>query len=133
MCKVNTVEALKSFFVNYTNFSSRACRSEFWNVQLMLTIFFWVVLTIDAAILGESFWEYSMERTGTLEIIYWLVTAIPQISLMVRRLRDSGKSGWWVLLVLTGVGIILLLIWAIRKSEEGVNAYGENPLDSLKV
>jgi uncharacterized membrane protein YhaH (DUF805 family) len=57
-------------------------------------------------------------------------TFIPLISLSVRRLHDIGKSGWWYLLIFIPVlGSLLLLFWAAKKSEDGENRFGSNPLE----
>ena len=56
---------------------------------------------------------------------------IPGLALAVRRLHDVGRSGWWILIAFTIIGIIFpLLYWAIQRGTEGTNKYGPDPLMS---
>jgi len=52
---------------------------------------------------------------------------IPGIAVGVRRLHDVGRSGWWMLIALTGIGAFVLLYWFVKDSEPGNNEYGPNP------
>jgi hypothetical protein len=45
----------------------------------------------------------------------------------VRRLHDVGRSGWWILIAFTGIGVFVLLYWLIRASDAGANTFGEGP------
>jgi len=56
-----------------------------------------------------------------------VVFFIPSITVATRRLHDIGKSGWWQLLVFTGVGILVLIYWFALNGHAGANAYGPNP------
>ena len=62
-------------------------------------------------------------QLGTTGEIFLLLTIIPQLSIIVRRLHDVGKSGWWFLLTFTIIGLIPLLIWwctmVIQKNKYG--------------
>ena len=68
----------------------------------------------------------SQSGHGVISFIYSLVVFIPSLAVGSRRLHDIGKSGWWQLLILTIVGIILLIIWYAIDSKED-NIYGKNP------
>lgn len=57
-----------------------------------------------------------------------LATFIPGISIGFRRLHDIDRTAWWVLLVLTGIGVFVLLYWAIVKGTDGPNRFGPDPL-----
>jgi uncharacterized membrane protein YhaH (DUF805 family) len=115
----------------YADFSGRASRPEFWWFVLALTVAY-VVLTIVESILGINHMVGGVY--GPLVVLLWLATLVPQISVGVRRLHDTDRSGWWLLLPLlpyllafilggrallsgsmTGIGIagIFLLIGAI--------------------
>jgi uncharacterized membrane protein YhaH (DUF805 family) len=62
---------------------------------------------------------------GVLGLIYSLAVLIPGLAVGVRRLHDTGKSGWWLLLVLIPiVGIIVLIVFWATDGEPGVNEYG---------
>lgn len=53
---------------------------------------------------------------------------IPSIAVYIRRLHDVNRSGWWVFIALTIVGIIPLIIWVCSKGTDGPNDYGDDPL-----
>ena len=104
--------AIKKGFLNYFNFSGRSSRSEFWYFFLFVIIFSSITTFIDTFILG-----YHSEELGTTGKILFLLTIIPQLSIIVRRLHDVGKSGWWFLLSFTIIGLIPLLIWYCSMSD----------------
>lgn len=134
---MNAFAAVVTFFVKYTQFRGRACRSEFWNVFLIYNLFWLVALAIDAAVIGmdigpylEYVWEMQGDVLGNVEFVYGLVTLVPMVSLHVRRLHDIGKSGWWLLLSLSIVGLVPILVWAAKRGQQGANVYGADPLDA---
>ena len=96
----------------YADFTGRARRQEYW---MFILIYF--VINIVLAVLG-------------LEIISGLVglaLLIPSISVAARRLRDTGRSGWWQLIVLIPViGFIVLIVFLAPDSHDA-NDYGVNP------
>ncbi|MBC2260447.1 DUF805 domain-containing protein [Listeria sp. FSL L7-0091] len=133
------LEAYKSFWKNYVNFSGRAPRSAYWFVVLWNTIIF-AVLYFLALIFGISiFMESALGGTGiassggalfmmVLVWLYLLAILLPTISLMVRRLHDAGKSGLFVLFnLIPFVGGIIMLVFMCLESD-GPNQYGD--LDS---
>ena len=100
----------------YADFEGRARRKEYWMFILMYLIFA-VVLTVIDQMLGMNF----------LGLIYSLALLLPSISIGVRRLHDTGRSGWWLLLGLIPlIGSIVLIVFFVQDSHEN-NAYGENP------
>ena len=68
--------------------------------------------------------EASPTQLLTLSNAYSLVTLIPSISVGVRRLHDIDKSGWWFLITLTVIGILLIIYWACLAGDEDENRYG---------
>ena len=56
-------------------------------------------------------------------IAFYLLTLVPSISVSVRRLHDINRTGWWLLISLTIVGIIPLLYWSIKPSDEDANRF----------
>ena len=68
-----------------------------------------------------------MELNNVLILIYVLAILIPSYAVTVRRLHDTGKSGWWLLLMFVPFGNIILLIFCLIDSTPGPNQYGENP------
>ncbi len=54
---------------------------------------------------------------------FYLLTLVPSISVSVRRLHDINRTGWWLLISLTIIGIIPLLYWSIKPGDEGANRF----------
>ena len=82
---------------------------------------------LDASIAGVPWLEYDV-LYGPLSIILSIVTFMPSIAVSIRRLHDLNKSGWWLLLALTIIGIIPLFIWIVSKGTQGKNRFGDYPL-----
>ena len=103
---------------NFLVFSGRARRKEYWMFTL---INFLITIGIGMA-------ESMIGLPGTLSSFYALVILIPSIAVGVRRLHDTGRSAWWLLIVLLPlVGAIVLLVFMVLDSEPGSNDYGANP------
>jgi uncharacterized membrane protein YhaH (DUF805 family) len=64
-----------------------------------------------------------------LQLSFSVAVILPSICLDVRRLHDTGRSGWWCLLSFTIIGIIPLTIWYCQPGQPGANKYGRNPLE----
>ncbi|MER7518447.1 DUF805 domain-containing protein [Streptomyces sp. NPDC126499] len=104
-------------FKKYAVFSGRARRKEFWMFQLFNIIVSIVLSIIDQA-LGIQL----------LSLIYVLAVLIPSLALSVRRLHDTGRSGWWILIGLIPlVGFIILLVFYCSEGDQAQNAHGPNP------
>jgi uncharacterized membrane protein YhaH (DUF805 family) len=113
-------QAVKSCFAKYATFPGRAARSEFWYWQLFLTVAGVAVAIVDA-VLGL--------HSKPLGLIFYLVTLAPTLAVGARRLHDTGRSAWWLLLWLVPlIGWIVLLVWACTKGSNGYNGYGPDPL-----
>ena len=114
------VTALKSYAV----FSGRSRRSEYWYFGLFYLIFYVAAAVVDVMI-------GSFERTsgiGVCTAIVALALLIPSISVTVRRLHDTGRSGWWLLIgFIPLVGWIILLVFMCQDGEPGANRFGANP------
>jgi uncharacterized membrane protein YhaH (DUF805 family) len=120
--KVGFIKAIALFFINYANFSGRASRSEYW----------WVVLFEVLAIiplLPSSLYSYSLYYFSHIisyrEVMYILALLIPNISLVVRRLHDIGKSGLWCLMGLIPIGGPIFLLIQFLKGSDGNNRWSE--------
>ena len=114
--------AINKAFNKYFDFGGRSNRSEFWYFFLFILIGNTITHIIDTYIIG-----YHEEEMGIVSGIFWLVTAIPQLSITFRRLHDVGKSGLWFLLSFTIIGFIPLIIWWCTMSEPKKNRYGNIP------
>ena len=119
---MNIQTAVKTCFSKYATFSGRASRSEYWFFYLFTIIASIVTWVIDTMLLG-----YSAEDTGAISLIFQIIIILPSIAVGARRLHDIGKSGWWQLLILTIIGIILLIVWFATIGSSKKNKYG-NPI-----
>jgi len=114
------IEVLKKYAV----FTGRARRKEYWFYFLINFLIITALLLVDN-LLGTLDNEAGM---GLLSGIYALAVLIPGLAVAVRRLHDSGRKGWWVLLALIPIiGPIILIFFLIQDSTPGDNTYGPNP------
>lgn len=97
---------------NYVQFSGRARRTEYWVFSLISFI-----ITIALSLLNEN-----------LATLYTLAVLLPSLAVLVRRLHDTNRSGWWLLIALIPViGGIVLIVFAAQNGHPGANQYGETP------
>jgi uncharacterized membrane protein YhaH (DUF805 family) len=121
---MNFGEAIKSGFGNYATFRGRAPRSEYWYWTL-----FSVLVTLGASILDGGLFPYS--ASGVLESLTTLVLFLPSLAVAVRRLHDLDRTGWWILIGFTVIGLIVLIIWDCLRGTPGANRYGADPLGGV--
>ncbi|WP_392558925.1 DUF805 domain-containing protein [Orbus mooreae] len=117
---------LKCIKDNYANFNGRARRQEYWMFTLFNVIFI-IAILILAGILS-SISETLGSIMGFVYFIYVLAVFIPNLAVTVRRLHDTGKSGWWILICLIPFGGIVLLVFMCMESMPMDNQYGLNPI-----
>lgn len=98
---IGFVPAVKRFFLKYATFSGRASKGEFWWVML-----FFVLVNIAMAIV---FSPLPATITTAIGIVWQLATIVPFVAVAVRRLHDTNKSGWWVLL--PGIPYVIVTVW----------------------
>lgn len=111
-------------FKKYADFSGRARRKEFWMFFLFYFIFAFVLSIID----GLIGWGFGEGTFGPLYLIFALATLLPYLAVTVRRLHDTGRSGWWYFIMLIPiVGPIWLIVLLATDGEPGENQYGPNP------
>lgn len=109
---------------NFTDFQTRARRKEYW-MFVLINFLIVTALSILEALIGLP---------TVISSLYSLFVLIPGLAVAVRRLHDTNKSGWWVLIVLIPViGWIILLIFAVQDSEAGANKFGPNPKEQPGV
>ena len=121
--------AIKSFWSNYATFKRRARRSEYWFIQLFLVLTNLAVAAIDLVLMNGDVDRFVANGGGGIVGLVWiLVTIVPALAVLVRRLHDTGKSGWWILIGLVPfVGTIVLFVFSVLDSDAGANRYGESP------
>ena len=122
------MDAVKNAIMNnYANFSGRASRSEYWWFAL-----FGFVVNFSANIIDAILGIEIVSGYGPLTSIAILALLLPNISLLVRRLHDTGRSGWMYLIgLIPCVGLIILLVFLVQDGEPHPNAYGEVPTNIL--
>ncbi|MFJ7589663.1 DUF805 domain-containing protein [Streptomyces sp. NPDC097617] len=102
----------------YSVFSGRARRQEYWMFFLFNVAAIIVVAILDA-VLGTSPWLYAL---------YFLGTFLPNLAVTVRRLHDSGKSGWWIFIgAVPVVGLIWIIVLLATAGQPQPNEYGQDP------
>ena len=111
----NMIDWFVKCLKNYVTFDGRARRKEFWFFMLVSFILGIIVQIIDA-ILGTD-----KILNGVLNLALFL----PSLAVGARRLHDTGRSGWWQLLVLTIIGIIPLIIWWASNTKPENNQWGQ--------
>ena len=108
----------------YAVFSGRARRKEYWFFALFNLIISFVLGFIDGLV-----GTFSLEAgIGLLGGVYALAVLLPGIAVSVRRLHDTGRTGWWLLIALVPlIGAIVLLVFMLLDSKPGSNQYGDTP------
>ena len=114
------LEALKKYVV----FEGRSRRKEYWFFGFFNAIFS-VVLVIADVLFGTS---GGLSGPGFLSGLYTLGVFLPALAVLVRRLHDTNRSGWWVLIsFLPLIGVLVLLFFSLQEGQPGENQYGISP------
>jgi uncharacterized membrane protein YhaH (DUF805 family) len=113
--------AIQRGFEKYVGFSGRATRAEFW----WWALFQWLVSVaagiVDSIIASSA----NMTTFSGLQLLVGIALLLPSLAVGVRRLHDTGRSGWWWLIALVPcAGIIVLIVFWVMESDQGENAYG---------
>lgn len=123
------MKAYSCAFQNYTNFSGRATRAEYWWLQLAVALF--SAPGLVCLLVGALFDSYSFRFvSGILMLIADLATLVfflPLLACTVRRLHDTSRSGWFMMLGLIPIfGHIPLLTMLLLPGQIGENKYGHS-------
>ena len=118
------IESTKNYFLKWDDFSSRISRSEFWWGNLGASITSIIVGFAVGFLSGLAGFPSQLAL-----LPFQIFLLIASTALSVRRLHDINKSGWWLLIYLTIVGILLLFYWACSKGDADENVFGPDPLD----
>lgn len=111
------MEYFKLALQNYANFEGRSRRRDYWMFVLFYMIFYVCAVVVDA-----------VTGLGFIALIYALGLLVPSLSAAARRLHDTGRSGWWQLLMLVPlIGAIILIVFLALDSTPGENKFGPNP------
>ena len=113
------INAYKAAFTRYADFSGRTSVGGFWR---FVAINFVVVVILAALTSVSSIFLI-------LYFVYALAVLIPSLAIAIRRLHDTGKTGWMILLgLIPFVGFIILIVFYVQPSD-GPNEYGTGPED----
>ena len=127
---------LKVMRDNYANFNGRARRKEYW----MFTLFFFLITVViyflfallaffmAGDLINLMNIEWVPVVLGFSIIIYFLIHLVPSIAVTVRRLHDTGKSGWlYLLTIIPYIGSLIIFIFTVIEGDKGDNKYGPDP------
>ena|SRR5690554_3218767 len=122
---------MKYFFIalqKTSDFNGRASRKEYWLFALFYWVFF--LLLVSIGVLIEQHNPQINNDIGIyIGVIYLFLMILPNLSILVRRLHDINKSGWYSLLgAIPYIGLFIIFIFLITKGDESKNKYGNKPL-----
>ena len=127
----NMSVAVRAALSNYDTFKGRASRPEYWWWALSVFIIMLIIGVLDAYFIAPLLgFGVGDENFGQpLSVIASLAILIPNIAIGVRRLHDTGRTGWWLLIGLVPVvGFLVLLYFFVQPSDEGANQHGSKPV-----
>lgn len=110
----------------YFDFGGRSCRLEFWSMLALIVLFPLTVIAILLA-MGAEIDDPVHSAGTTLIFLFGMGSFIPFWALTVRRLHDTGRSGWWFLWVLFPYGFLVVLYWSLLDGMAVENKYGRDP------
>lgn len=128
-------ESIRTCLSKFVTWQGRATRSEYWYFVLFCALCLFAAAVVDN-VLGTTFkianpisGEMQSSGYGYVYSLVGLGTFLPSLAALVRRLHDTGRSGWWYWIALIPlVGGILLLVWMCSRGTTGSNAYGADEL-----
>ena len=110
---------------NYVGFSGRSRRSEYWYFTLFYLVIAIVLSVLDGIVFGGS---VDGKGTPVLSGLFMLAMLLPSIAVGIRRLHDTDRSGWWLLIGMIPIlGAIVLIVFFVQDSKPGENRFGPNP------
>ena len=118
------MDAYLDAMVRYFDFSGRASRSQYWLFFLIYMVLMVVAVMADMALGAEG----QVQGHGLCVALLTVLHIVPGLSITVRRLHDTGRSGWWYLLAFVPLVGIIVFVWTgFFGSEPGRNDYGDEP------
>ncbi|WP_262694518.1 DUF805 domain-containing protein [Kordiimonas aquimaris] len=133
---MNFIDAIKSAFRNYLNFSGRASRLEFWAFIIFALVAGNIITVLEGVIFhagdlpeaGPLFAVGISIFLGPIASVFAALMIIPWVSVSTRRLHDIGRSGFWIYFgFIPPIGWLFMLIWLVREGDAGDNVYGPAP------
>lgn len=122
---LNPLEAIQKAYLNYKNVNGRASRSEFWWFHL----YSWMLAHIAGFLIAQTL----LTDESQLFILFsttLFALAIPGLTVAIRRLHDTNRSAWWLLLgFIPVIGTLALIYFWVGKSDLSKNQFGEPPYE----
>ena len=109
-------------------FTGRSRRTEYWTFTL-INLAISLILSVLGAILG-SIISILGTLVGIISLVFSLALLLPWIAVGIRRLHDTGRSGWWLLIGLVPLVGLVLIYFLVLDSQPGSNQYGSNPKEA---
>ncbi|NDO79801.1 hypothetical protein CJP72_03135 [Citrobacter sp. NCU1] len=108
---------------NYIGFGGRARRKEYWMFVLVNGIF-----TVVLAVLDKMFGWEGTAGEGTLTTIYGVLIFLPGLAVLFRRLHDTDRTAWWLLILLIPIiGWLVIFVFTCQSGVSGENRFGPDP------
>ncbi|MGM0545800.1 MAG: DUF805 domain-containing protein [Bacteroidota bacterium] len=112
----------------YADFEGRARRKEYWMFFLVNLLIYFAIAFVGGLFLGFNPEAGMGSASMMLPMLYSLAVLLPSIAVGIRRLHDTGRSGWWLLISFVPViGPIVLIVFFVQEGQPGTNQYGPNP------
>jgi len=112
---------------NYINFSGRANRKEYW-YAILLQLLIVIILQVAAALAQNLNVPLLQLLISVIILIFSLASLCPTFAIAFRRLHDTGRSAWWMLILFVPiVGVVVLLVFLLLEGEPGENRFGPVP------
>ena len=124
---MDMVTAVRTVLGKYATFSGRAARPEYWCWILATIILYAILGIIDGAMVAPmmGFESFAPEAGQPLSMVASLALLLPNLAVAARRLHDTDRSGWWLLLSLIPIiGTLVLLYFLVLRGTEGSNRFG---------
>lgn len=109
-------EAVKHVLNNYARFTGRATRPEYWWYSLF-TMLLQIGFFALSLMISQTF--------SLISLVVMLALLVPSLAVAVRRLHDANYSGWWLLLALIPLGVIVIIVFAALPGTQGPNRFGD--------
>jgi uncharacterized membrane protein YhaH (DUF805 family) len=122
------IDYFKMAFEKYADFQTRSSRSEFWYFFLANIIIIFGLMMIGI-IMSEIFNSSDIKSAAAvILVIYYIAAFIPNFSIAVRRLHDTNRSGWFLLMgLIPFIGSIIMLVFFSQESDLHANKWGHVP------
>lgn len=124
---MSMTDAVRSVLKRYADFSGRSRRSEYWYWALAQLVLFAPLYAVAVGLTAGGN-EGAGGAVAILLGITYLAVLVPSLAVMVRRLHDTGRSGWWYFISFVPlVGPVVLLVFTLLDSEPMPNRWGPSP------